>query len=127
MNDYLYFNTRDEFDRIDISRIVFFEADGNYTNIMLTGNLKVVIGINLSRMEQYLSDSLREKASCFARVGKSCIINLNNVLKINILKQNVVLTDYGSTTCHVGISKDALKKLKDIMVTSVLRKSSVKQ
>ncbi|MBO7415309.1 MAG: hypothetical protein J6T18_06405 [Bacteroidaceae bacterium] len=63
MNDYLYFNTRDEFDRIDISRIVFFEADGNYTNIMLTGNLKVVIGINLSRMEQYLSDSLREKAS----------------------------------------------------------------
>ena len=34
-NIYLHLNTRDEFLRMDISKIVYFEADGNYTNIML--------------------------------------------------------------------------------------------
>lgn len=124
VNDYLYFNSRDEFDRIDISRIICFEADGNYTNIILTNKLKVVIGISMSRMEQYISDSLKEKASCFVRIGKSCILNLNYILKINVLKQHAILTDYEGTAYQVNISKEALKRLKDIMVASVLKNST---
>lgn len=123
MINYLYFNTRDEFDRIDISKIVCFQSDGNYTNVVLTNKMKIVLGISLSKMEKYLSDSLKKKASCFARVGKSCIINVNYILRINVLKQYVVLTDYDTSNYQVSVSKDALKKLKDIMVTSVLKNS----
>lgn len=123
MTNYFYFNTRDEFDRIDISKIVCFQSDGNYTNVVLTNKMKIVLGISLSKMEKYLSDSLKEKAGCFARVGKSCIINVNYILRINVLKQYVVLTDYDTSSYQVSMSKDALKKLKDIMVTSVLKNS----
>ena len=104
MTNYLFFNTRDEFDRIDISKIVCFQSDGNYTNVVLTNKIKVVLGISLSKMEKYLSDTLREKASCFVRVGKSCIINVNYILRINVLKQYVVLTDYDTSNYQVTIS-----------------------
>ena len=30
---YLYFNCRDEFLRLDVEKIVYFESDGNYTDI----------------------------------------------------------------------------------------------
>lgn len=121
MADYLHFNSRDEFHRIDISKIVYFQSDGNYTNIMLTNKVKVVIGISLTKLEQYLSDTLKEKASCFVRVGKCFIININYILSINALGQSMILTDYSQFSYKVSISKDALKKLKDVMVTSVLK------
>ena len=119
MTNFLYFNSRDEFDRIDIARIICFQSDGNYTNVVLTNKVKVVLGISLSKMEKHLSDSLKDKARCFVRVGKSCIINVNFILRINVLKQYIVLTDYDTSNYQVSISKDALKKLKDIMVSSV--------
>ena len=37
---FLYLNSRDEFFRVDISKIVYFEADGNYTNIILSNKVR---------------------------------------------------------------------------------------
>lgn len=127
MSNFLYFNTRDEFDRIDIAKIMCFQSDGNYTNVVLTNKIKIVLGISLGKMEKYLSETLKENASFFARVGKSCIINVNYILRINVLKQYVILSDYGATNYQVSVSRDALKKLKDIMVASVLKTSANKQ
>ena len=50
-NVYLHLNSRDEFLRIDISKIVYFEADGNYTNIVLANKLKGVVCMNLAAMK----------------------------------------------------------------------------
>ena len=36
----LYFNTRDELNRIDVAKIVYFEADGNYTDIVMVNKLR---------------------------------------------------------------------------------------
>ena len=118
-NVYLHLNTRDEFLRIDISKIVYFEADGNYTNIVLTNNLKGVVCMNLARMQQVLSKRLKEHASVFARVGKKYIINHTHVYQINVLKQKLVLSDGENFIYQLNISKDALKNLKDIYVASL--------
>lgn len=67
---FLHLNSRDEFLRIDISKIVCFEADGNYTCIVLVNGQKSVVGMNLARMRQMLVDTLKEDASVFARIGK---------------------------------------------------------
>ena len=72
-NIYLHLNTRDEFLRMDISKIVYFEADGNYTNIVLANKLKSVVCMNLAHMQQILTDSLKENARTFVRVGKRYI------------------------------------------------------
>ncbi len=118
-NIYLHLNTRDEFLRIDISKIVYFEADGNYTNIVLSNQLKGVVCMNLAHMQQVLSEKLKEHANVFARVGKKYIINHTYVYQINVLKQKLTLSDGENFTYQLDISRDALKNLKDIYVASL--------
>lgn len=120
-NYYLYLNSRNEFLRIDICKIVFFEADGNYTNIVLANQLKGVVCMNLARMQQVLSDRLKEQASIFARVGKKHIINLSYVYQINVLKQRLVLSDGDNFTFSLEVSKEALKNLRELYVSSKLQ------
>ena len=67
---YLYLNSRDELYRIDVSKIVYFESDGNYTHIVLSNKQKGFVLMNLSKMQSVLSESLKEKAGMFARIGK---------------------------------------------------------
>lgn len=115
-NIYLHLNTRDEFLRIDVSKIAYFEAEGNYTNFVLSNKLKGTVGMNLSRMQEVLSENLKESASIFARIGKRYIINLNYVYQINVLKQRLVLSDGEMFVFQLAVSKDALKKLKEMYV-----------
>lgn len=114
---YLYLNSRDEFFRVDISKIVYFESDGNYTNIMLNNRMKGTVCMNLAQMQAILADRLKEEAGVFARVGKRHIINLTYVFHIAILAQKLVLSDGENFEYRVSVSKDALKKLRDMYVT----------
>lgn len=115
----LFLNSRDEFLRIDISRIAYFEADGNYTNIILANGLKGIVCMNLAKMKEVLEASLKEKAAIFARIGKKYIINLSFIFKIDVARQNLVLSDGISFSYSLSLSKDALKGLKDVFVTSI--------
>ena len=119
MADYLYFNSRDEFLRLDISKIMYFEADGNYTNIVMSNKLKATVGLSLSQMEKFLTESLREKARSFIRIGKSCILNVNHIVRIDVPRQFVIVTDYTQGGYQISVSKEALRTLKTIMVQSV--------
>ena len=110
------FNSRDEMIRIDVSKIVYFEADGNYTYVITCGKVKSAICMNLGKMEEILAERLKEQKSLFARVGKKYIVNLKYVYKINPLNKQLVLTDLSTFLYQVSVSKEALRKLKDIMV-----------
>ena len=116
---YLYINSRDEFFRVDITKIVYFESDGNYTNILLNNKMKATVGMNLAQMQSILSDSLKESARMFARIGKRHIINLTYVYQIAILRQHLILSDGENFEYQVNISKDALKKLRDMYITGL--------
>lgn len=113
---YLYLNSRDEFFRVDVSKIVFFESDGNYTNIWLSNRMKATICMNLAKMQTILSGNLKEAAGMFARVRKRHIINLTYVFQIAILRQKLVLSDGEKFDYQLSVSKDALKKLRDMYV-----------
>lgn len=116
---YLYLNSRDEFFRVDVSKIVYFESDGNYTHIILNNKMKATLGMNLAQMQSILSESLKEAATIFARVGKRHIINLTYVYQIAILRQKLVLSDGENFECQINVSKDALKKLRDMYVSGL--------
>ena len=75
-NRFLHLNSRDELLRIDISKIVYFEADGNYTNIVLVNKLKGVVCLNLAKLQVILVDKLKDKASTFVRIGKKYLLFL---------------------------------------------------
>ncbi len=123
-NKYLYLNFRDEFYRINIDRIAYFEADGNYTNIVLTNKQKGVVGMNLAQMQKLISASLKTEANRFARIGKRFIVNLNYVYHIEVLKQRLTITDGGQAAFSLPISKDALKKLKEMYVSPLAAKTA---
>ncbi len=123
--EFIYFNSRDEFLKIDLSKIVYFEAEGNYTKIMVANGLESMVCMGLSKMEQFISATIQKKSSTMARIGKRFIINLAYIYRINVLQQELILSDQKSFTYKLNISKDALRNLKDLM-TSSIKPSSAK-
>ena len=103
--EFLYLNSRDELLRLDISKIVFFEGEGNYTNIVSANKLKGVV---------CMDEKLKEHSIIFARVGKRYIVNLNYIYSINLIKQKLTLSDGYMFAYQLDIAKEALKKLKDL-------------
>ena len=113
--DFLYLNSRDYLLRLDINHIVYFEADGNYTNIVSANKVKHTVGMTLAKMQEVLTKSLGEKALRFVRIGKSHIVSMNYINQIDIPKQTLILSDGHSFAFKVSVSKEALRKLKDIL------------
>ena len=112
----LVFVSRDELLRIEVSKVVYFEADGNYTNIVTCNKIKSTVCMNLGQMQQLLSQRLSEDSSTFARIGKRYIVNLNYVYKINSLKRTLALTDFSNFLFLLEVSKDALRNHKEKMI-----------
>ena len=112
----LYFNTRDELNRIDVEKIVYFDADGNYTDIVMVNKLRAAICMNLGEMERTLAQQLTSQDNTFMRIGKRFIINMRYIYQINVLKQQMILSDYDHFAFQISISKDALRKVKDLML-----------
>ena len=84
---YIYIITRDELVRLDCSKVVYMVGDGNYTDIVLVNKQKHSICMNLSRMQQLVSESLREQASFFVRIGKRFIVTLSFVYKVQPMQK----------------------------------------
>ena len=115
---YVFFNSRDELQRIEVSKIVYFEADGNYTDIVMVNKLRASICMNLGEMERALAAQIGDEAKMFMRIGKRFIINMRYVYSINVLKQQLVLSDYDHFAFQVSISKEALKKMKELILVA---------
>lgn len=115
-NEWLFFSSRDELIKVKVSSIMYFEADGNYTNIVLTNKLKASVCMNLSAMEKVLAERLKENETVFARIGKSYILNLRYVYQLNIQRKKLVMSDFQDSTYSLELSKLALKTLKDTII-----------
>ncbi len=115
---FIFFNSRDELQRIDVDKIVYFESSGNYTDIVMVNKLRSAVCMNLGEMEDMLASQLGEESKMFMRIGRRFIINMNYVYQINVLKQQLILSDYDHFAFQVSISKDALKKMKELMLHS---------
>ena len=105
MERYLIIKTRDELLRIKIGQILYFEADRNYTKLLLSNGIQFTFAINIGKIEEILEKQVAGCNTILMRVGKSHIINKNHILQINLPKQKLLLV----------ISKDPLKVLKDTL------------
>lgn len=113
---YIYFKVRDKLARIDVSKIVYFEADGNFTHIVTIDKHRTTICMNLSKMEDALAEQIGEDARIFMRIGKRFIINMQYVYTVDAYEQRLILSDYEHFSFEIKISKDALKKMIDLML-----------
>lgn len=113
---YLYFKSRDKLARIDTSKIVYFEADGNFTHIWTIDKHRTTVCMNLSKMEDALALQMGDDAHIFMRIGKRFIINMQYVYTVDAYEQRLILSDYDHFSFEVKISKDALKNMIDLML-----------
>ncbi len=111
----LILTSQNELIRIQPQRIVYISADRNYTTMILCDKTKEVFSFNLSRFQELIVGQLNEEAQTFIRIGKSLIINRNYVYKININRQQLVLSDQSfNQAFSLEASKEALKQLKQL-------------
>jgi len=115
MDRYLVFKTRDELVRIKIERILYFEAERNYTKLVLTNGIQFVFAINLGKIEEILENQIQDYASTLLRVGKSFIVNKNHVLQISLPKTKVLFAAADGKAKELIVPRDPLKILKETL------------
>lgn len=112
----LYFNTRDEMLRVDLRKVLYFKADRNYTDVYFVNGVHVTLPTGLMSIEQMLeNDKLRGRTMPFVRLGRSLIVNISYILHINVVKQELTLSDMTMPGCQrITVAKEALRKLKEL-------------
>ncbi|MCM1142287.1 MAG: LytTR family transcriptional regulator DNA-binding domain-containing protein [Muribaculum sp.] len=112
----LCLNSRDELLIINLEKIAYFQANGNYTHLNYIEGEKHLLTIGLSKVEEYIRKTWpKEKPSPFIRLGRSLIINQSFLSEISVLKQKVILSDCGSHSYSLSVPKPLLKEYKEII------------
>ena len=110
----LCLNSRDELLIINLEKIAFFQANGNYTHLNYMEGETHLLTIGLSKVEDIIRKSWpKGKPSPFIRLGRSLIINQAFLSEISVLKQKVVLSDCGSHSYSISVPKPLLKEYKE--------------
>ena len=72
--------------------------------------------MNLAHCQQMMEDQLSKDAMTFIRIGKSLIVNRAYIFKINVNKQQLVMSNMDVNQAFtLQASKEALKQLKTLI------------
>lgn len=98
--------------------MIYAMAEGNYVNMYFRNGQRIIICTSLQSLEQMiLSVIAKNKRGVFIRIGRRFIVNNNYITHVNVLKQQLVLSDMDVVKPIVlSVSKEALKTLKQAMV-----------
>jgi len=112
--------TRDELLRINIEHILYFEADRNYTKLLLSEGIQFTFAVNIGKVEEMLAAQISDPNTILIRVGKSHIVNKMHILQINLPKQKLLLLAGEGKPRELIIPKEPLRALKDSLEAEVL-------
>lgn len=112
--------TRDELLRINIEHILYFEADRNYTKLLLSEGIQFTFAVNIGKVEEMLAVQISNPNTVLIRVGKSHIVNKKHILQINLPKQKLLLLADEGKPRELIIPKEPLRALKESLETEVL-------
>lgn len=111
-----YFHTRDEMVRVDLRKVLYFKADRNYTDVYFLNGHHVTLLTSMLNIEKMLDDErMGGKVIPFVRLGRSLMVNVSFILRINVLKQELYLSDMKTSSVYkVSVPKEVLKSLKEL-------------
>lgn len=110
----LCLNSRDELLIIDLEKVAFFQANGNYTQFTYIGGESHLITLGLSKIEEFIRKSWpKEMVSPFVRLGRSLIINQTFLSGISVLKSKITLSDKATNSYILTVPKPLLKMYKE--------------
>lgn len=112
----LCLNSRDELFIIDLAKIAFFQANGNYTNMQYIKGETLLLTIGITKVEEYIRQVWpADQLSPFIRLGRSLLINQTYLTEINILKQRITLSDRETNRYTLAVPKPLLKQYKELI------------
>lgn len=119
----LCLNSRDELLIIDMQKIAFFQANGNYTHFNYISGDTHLVTLGLSKVEEYIKMSWpKDVPSPFVRLGRSLIINQTFLSEISVLKQKVTLSDNNGHSYSLSVPKPLIKEYKEKIKNLHLKK-----
>lgn len=116
MKEKLLIHTVNEAYSFSPSQIVCIEADGNYCNLHLCNGNDYLLSFQLGQVESIIKEQLSYSNHSFVRVGKSLIINMDELIGINITKQILEMNQPSGERMLFNASREALKKLMNLLV-----------
>ena len=114
----LYFDSRDELTCIDTDLVAVIQANGNYSRVIYITKREVMLTCGISKLETILKSS-NSKKNRFVRLGRSFIINHSFLHKIEVLKQQLVLSDGDKNEVRIKLPKLILKSYKNATIKSI--------
>lgn len=115
-------SSANELVRVHPRHIVYISSDGNYTTMVLHNKIEQVFSFNLSRFQELIEQQMKEEAQMFIRIGRGLIINRNYIYKINVNRQQLLLSDQSfNGVFNLTASKEALKQLKQLFDNEINR------
>ena len=115
MKKHIIISTSLDLVRIAPEHIIYISSDGNYSTLIQTDGETRMVSFQHGEIADMIESQLGSEGNMFARIGRSLIINLSYIYYINIAKQKLILSDADRFSHTVTASKDALKRLKEIL------------
>lgn len=116
MKEKLLIHTVNEAYSFNPSQVICIEADGNYSNLHLSNGNEYLLSFQLGQAENIIKEQLSYSNHSFVRVGKSLIINMDELICVNITKQTLELNQPSGERLLFNASREALKKLMNFLI-----------
>jgi len=114
----LYFDSRDELTCVDTDLVAVVQANGNYSRVIYINKREVMLTCGISKLETILRSN-NSKKNRFIRLGRSFIINHSFLHKIDVLKQQLILSDGDKNEVRIKLPKLILKSYKTATIKSI--------
>lgn len=112
----LCINSRDELFVLDLDKVAYIQASGNYSRIVYIGGMQMMITLGLSKLEGMIKMIVpKDRRSPFVRLGRSLLVNQTYLTHINVLKQRLTLSDNQEHSYVLDAPKALLKAYKDLI------------
>lgn len=113
--EFIILNTSSDLLRIAADELVFAQADGNYTTLVLADGDQHVVTMQLGQLERLIAKQMPHAASGFVRIGKSLIVRLDHVRYIHPSHGVLTLRNPSGKPFSLSGSREALKSLKNLI------------
>ncbi len=112
----LCINSRDELFVLDLDKVAYIQASGNYSRIVYIGGMQMMITLGLSKLEGMIKMIVpKDRRSPFVRLGRSLLVNQTYLTHINVLKQRLTLSDNQEHSYVLDVPHPLLKADKDLI------------
>ena len=112
----LIISNANELVRVKPERVVYVKSDGNYSTMVLHDKTEHIFTMNLAHCQELIEQQMGKEAERFIRIGKQLIVNKDYIFKVNVNKQQLIMSDMALNQAFtLQASKEALKQLKAYM------------